>query len=141
LAGSSGLSQYAYVYNLSGQVVATEAPITFDSNGVLSAGITHAPGDAAITLANAGTYLITFSVSGTEPNQMGIFIGGVPVAGTIYGSGGGTEQNVGQAILTLPAGSVLTVVNHTSTAGITLATPISGTQASTNASVVIEEIN
>ncbi len=140
-AGSSGLSQYGYVYNTSSQVVALEAAITFDSNGAMTAGITHATGATGITLVDAGTYEIRFSVSGTEPNQIGIFINGVSAAGTIYGSGAGTQQNVGQTILTVPAESVLTIVNHSSAAAVTLATPIGGTQASTNASVVIEELD
>ncbi len=141
LSGSSGLSQYGYVYNVSSQVVALEAAVTFDSTGVTTAGITHATGAAGITLVEAGAYEIKFSVSGTEPNQMGIFINGVPVAGTIYGSGDGTQQNLGQTILTAPAESVLTIVNHSSAGPVTLATPIGGTEASTNASVLIEKID
>jgi hypothetical protein len=73
---------------------------------------------------SAGTYEIKFSVSGTEPNQMGIFINGASVAGKIYGSGDGTQQNLGQTILAVPAESVLTIVNHSSAEAITLATPI-----------------
>ena len=102
--GPADVSQYAYVYNVRLQVVRVEAALTFDSNGATSPGVTHATGAAGITLVAAGTYAITFSVSGAEPNQMGIFINGVSVPGTIYGSGAGTQQNAGQAILTVPAG-------------------------------------
>lgn len=139
-AGTSGLSQYAYVYNLGAETVALEADVTFDSNGVLTPGITHAPGDAGVTLATAGTYEVTFSVSGTEPSQMALFVDGVLVPGTIYGSGAGTQQNTGQAIFVAPAGAVLTVRNHTSSAAVGLATPIGGTEASSNASLVIEKL-
>jgi Collagen triple helix repeat (20 copies) len=139
-AGSSGLSQYAYIYNLGGETVPLEADVTFDTNGVLTPGITHAPGVAGITLTTAGTYEATFSVSGTEPSQMALFVNGILVPGTIYGSGAGTQQNVGQAIFIAPAGAVLTVRNHTSSAAVGLATPIGGTQASANASVVIEKL-
>jgi hypothetical protein len=59
---------------------------------------------------------------------------------TIYGSGAGTQQNTGQAIFTVPAGASLTVRSHISSAAVTLATPIGGTQASSNASVVIEKL-
>jgi hypothetical protein len=139
-AGANGLSQYAYVYNLGGETVPLEADVNFDSNGVLTPGITHALGAAAITLATAGAYEVTFSVSGTEPSQMALFVNGTLVSGTVYGSGAGTQQNTGQAIFVAPAGAVLTVRNHTSSAAVGLATPIGGTQPSANASVVIEKL-
>jgi len=139
-AGSSGLSQYAYIYNLGGEIVPLEADVTFDSNGVLTPGITHAPGAAGVTLTIAGTYEVTFSVSGTESSQMALFVNGTLVPGAVYGSGAGTQQNTGQAIFNAPAGAVLTVRNHTSSAAVGLATPIGGTQPSSNASVVIEKL-
>jgi hypothetical protein len=138
--GSNGLSQYAYIYNLGLETVALEADITFDSNGVMTPGISHAPGNAGIGIVEAGTYEVTFSVSGTEPNQIAIFLDGTLVPGTIYGSGAGTQQNTGQAIVVVPAGAVLSIRNHTSSAAIGLAAPIGGTGASSNASVVIEKL-
>jgi hypothetical protein len=125
--------------------VAIDADINFNKNGVLTAGITHAagtPGAAGIALVNAGDYKVTFSVSGTEPSQMALFVNGTTlVPGTIYGSGAGTQQNTGQAIATFAAGNVLTVRNHSSAAAVGLATPIGGTQASANASITIEKLN
>ena len=118
-----------------------QADVSFDSNGVLTPGIVHAPGAAGITLATAGAYEVTFSVSGTEPSQMALFVNGTQVPGTVYGSGAGTQQNTGQAIFVAPAGAVLTVRNHTSSAAVGLATPIGGTQPSSNASVVIEKLS
>ncbi len=139
-AGTSGLSQYAYIYNLGGQAVPLEGDVTFDSNGVLTPGITHALGAAGITLTTTGTYEVTFSVSGTEPSQIALFVNGTLVPGSVYGSGAGTQQNTGQAIFVASAGAVLTVRNHTSSAAVGLATPIGGTQPSSNASVVIERL-
>jgi hypothetical protein len=138
--GSNGLSQYAYVYNLGAETVPLEADVKFDANGVLTPGILHAPGIAGITLVNSGTYKVTFSVSGTEPNQMALFVNGALVPGTVYGSGAGTQQNTGQAIVVIAADDVLTVRNYTSSAAVGLATPIGGTQANTNASVAIEKL-
>ncbi len=125
---------------MGGETVPLEADVTFDSNGVLTPGITHVPGAAGITLTIAGTYETTFSVSGTEPSQIALFVNGTLVPGTIYGSGAGTQQNTGQAIFVAPAGAVLTIRNHTSSAAVGLATPIGGTQPSSNASVVIEKL-
>ena len=131
-----GLSTYGYIYNLTPQTVAVEAVVLFDSNGPLS-GITHAPGSSAINIVSAGTYSVTFSVSGTEPNQFAIAVNGTPNTSTIYGSGAGTQQNTGQAILTLSAGDTLTLINHSSAAAVGLASDIGGTQANVNASVLI----
>ncbi len=118
-----------------------EADVSFDSNGVLTSGITHLPGTAGITLVTAGVYEVTFSVSGTEPSQMALFVNGTQVPGSVYGSGAGTQQNSGQAIFVAPAGGVLTIRNHTSSAAVGLATPIGGTQPSSNASVLIEKLS
>lgn len=135
------MAEYAYVYNLAAQTVVVEAPVLFDTNGAKTAGITHAPGTAGITLVNAGTYKVTFSVSGSEPNQMALFVNGVVVPGTVYGSGAGTQQNTGQAIVAFGAGDVLTVTNHSAAAAVGLASVVGGTQANTNASVVIEKLD
>ncbi|MDX6697208.1 MAG: hypothetical protein QOE65_605 [Solirubrobacteraceae bacterium] len=139
--GASGLTEYAYVYNLAAQTVPIEADVNFDSNGVLTAGFTHAPGTSQIQIVNAGDYRISYSVSGTEPSQFAVYLNGSGVAGTVYGSGAGTQQSTGQAIIQAGAGDVLTVRNHTSSAAVGLATPIGGTQANANASVVIEKLN
>jgi hypothetical protein len=79
-------------------------------------------------------------VSGVEPSQFGLFVNGSPVAGTIYGSGAGTQQDSGQAILTLGAGDAIRLVNHSSAAAVTLQTLAGGTQTNVNASVVIKKL-
>ena len=138
--GSNGLAEYGYVYNESAQTVPIEADITFDSNGVMSSGITHAAGTSDIVLVNSGTYKVTFSTSGTEPSQMALFVNGAVVSGTIYGSGAGTQQNSGQVIFTIGAGDVLTLRNHSSSAAVGLQANAGGTRASANASVAIEKL-
>jgi hypothetical protein len=82
-----------------------------------------------------------FSVSATEPNQMALFVTGVLVPGSVYGSGAGTQQNAGQVIVTVPAGAVLTVRNHTSAAAVGLQELAGGAQPNTNASVAIEKLD
>jgi hypothetical protein len=136
----SGASQYAYIYNMLGETVAIEADVPFSSNGTLTAGFTHTPNSSQILVVDAGTYKVTFSVSGSEPNQMALYVDGVLVAGSIYGSGAGTQENVGQVIVPVTAGAVLTLRNHSSAAAVTLATPIGGTAPNANASVLIEQL-
>lgn len=135
-----GLLDFAFIYNLTAITIATEADVPFSDNGPMTAGFTHAPNSSVITIVNAGTYLITFSVSGTEPNQFALFLNGTPIAGSIYGSGAGTQQNIGQAIVIAGAGDVLTLRNHTSSAAVGLSSVVGGTQANSNASIIIERI-
>ena len=139
----SGNSEYGYVYNLAAEVVPLETAITFDSNGLGTAGITHTPGSSGVFFTSAGVYSVHFSVSGTEPNQFTLFLNGAPVTDSVYGSGAGTQQNSGQSILAIPAGATLTLVNHTSAAAVTLAAgpPIGGTAAAVNASVLVVKLN
>jgi hypothetical protein len=139
-AGTNDLAEVGYVYNLTAETVAIEADIPFDSNGPMTAGVVHAPGSSQITLVNAGTYKVSFSVSGTEPNQMAVFVNGDVVAGSTYGSGAGTQQNNGQATVVVADGDVLTIRNHSSSAAVGLASVIGGTQANVNASVSIERV-
>ena len=137
--GPVGQPDYGYIYNLAAQTVAVEGAVLFDSNGPLS-GFTHTAGSASITVESGGTYLLDFSISGTEPNQFSLFDNASPVAGTTYGSGAGTQQSGGQVVVSLAAGDVLTLVNHSSAAAVGLASDIGGTQANVNASLVIEEL-
>jgi hypothetical protein len=139
-AGSNGLAQYGYVYNVAAQSVPLEGDVSFDTNGVMTAGITHVTGAAGVALVNAGTYQVTFSVSATGLSQMAVFVNGSVVPGSTYGSGAGTQQNTGQVIVTVAAGAVVTIRNHTTAAAVDLTTPIGGTQATTNASVAIDKI-
>lgn len=139
----AGSSQYGYIYNHDAQVVPLEAAVTFSHNGVGTPGFTHGLGASVITVVNAGVYKVSFSVSGTEPNQFALFLNGAPVAGSVYGSGAGTQQNHGQAILIIGASDALTLVNHTSAAAVTLAAapPIGGTVSAVNASILIQKLD
>jgi hypothetical protein len=129
------------IYNISAQTVPIEADVIFDSNAILSPGITHTPGNSQITIINPGNYEVTFIVSGVEPNQFAVFLNGAQVTGTVYGSGAGTQQNNGQAIITVLAGGVLTLRNHSSAAAVTLQTLAGGTQTNVNASVIIKKLS
>ncbi|MFT8318805.1 MAG: collagen-like protein, partial [Sporolactobacillus sp.] len=140
-ATGGGLSEYGYIYNLAAQVVAIEADVLFSTNGVITPGITHAPGTSLIAITTPGDYEVTFSVSGVEPNQFALFLNGALVPGTIYGSGAGTQQNNGQVILTIASGDALTLRNHSSAAAVTLQTLAGGTQTNVNASVVLKKLD
>jgi hypothetical protein len=138
--GPGGTSAYGYVYNESAEVVAVEGDVAFDSNGSLL-NVSHVAGTDGVVVAGSGTYLIDFSVSSTQPSQFSLFDNGEAVVGTTYGSGAGTQQDNGQAILTLSAGDVLTLVNHSSAAAVILQSLAGGTQTNVNASMVIEQLS
>jgi hypothetical protein len=107
---------------------------------VLTTGILHdiAINPDQITVSSDGDYLVTFSVSGAEANQFGLFVNGTTlVGGSVFGSGDVSQQNVSQVIVTLSAGDVLTVTNYTSATSVTLNPVIGGAQSTTNASIVI----
>jgi hypothetical protein len=115
--------------------------VSLDTNGVLTSGISHSLGAAGIVVTNAGDYKIIFNVSGVEPGQFAVFVNGAAVPGTVYGSGAGTQQCYGQVIVTLSAGDVITLTNHSSAAAVTLQTLAGGTQTNVNASLLIEKLN
>jgi collagen triple helix repeat protein len=137
----TGLAQYGAVYNLSAQFVPLEADVLFDTAGVLSAGITFTPGSTQITITSAGTYLFQFSLNGVEPNQFALFLNGAAVAGGIFGVGSGTGNTVGQVLVAVSAGDVVTLRNHTSASAVTLQTLAGGTQTNVNASLVIQKLH
>lgn len=129
------------IYNVSAQTVPIEADVIFDTNGILSPGITHDPGTAQIAVTNPGKYEVSFSVTCVEPNQFALFLNGAAVIGTVYGSGAGTQQNNGQAIIALATDDVLTLRNHSSAAAIGLQNLAGGTQSNVNASVVVKKLS
>ncbi|WP_232718552.1 BclA C-terminal domain-containing protein [Bacillus sp. FJAT-45037] len=139
--GAGGLLEYGYIYNLTAQTVAVNADVLFSNTGITTAGITHIPGTAEIVVTTAGDYEVTFSVSGVEPNQFAIFINGVLVPETVYGSGAGTQQNNGQAIIAVEAGDIITLRNHVSAAAVGLQTQAGGTATNVNASIVIKKLD
>jgi Collagen triple helix repeat (20 copies) len=140
-ATGGSIADYAYIFNQFPEVVALEADVTFSDNGITSSGFFHVPGSSQITVVNSATYEISFSLSGIEPNQFALFQNGVAVPGTIYGSGAGTQQNTGQAIINAFAGDVLTIRNHSSATAVTLQVLAGGTQTNVNASILIRRLN
>ena len=145
-ASGEGVSNgYGYVYALTPQSVAAytlidTGQVLFDANGPLS-GVTHTPASADIVITNAGTYEISFGVSGSEPNQFAIFVNDVPQQSTVGGSGAGTQQNNISAIVTVPAGAVINLVNYVTAGAVTLASVVGGTQPNVTAFVNINAVS
>jgi hypothetical protein len=137
--GPVGLPNYAYVYNVSGEVIPIGGDVAFDTNGAMK-GVTHAPGTTGISVTSTGTYRISFSVSAVEPNQFSLTVNGTAVPGSRYGSGAGTQQNSGELIVNLSAGDTVALRNDASVSAIELETLAGGTQANVTASMLIEQV-
>jgi len=135
-ATGTALLAYGYVYNILGQIVPVGGNVIFDSNGPLFGGITHVPATDSIIITTTGTYSITFMVSGTTANQFTLFVDGIAIPSTVYGSGSIT---IGQAIVSIPGPSTLTLRNNVSTGPITLAAT-GGLAPGINASIRILRI-
>jgi hypothetical protein len=139
-ATGGGLINCAYIYNLSPQSVGVEEDVIFDSTGLITSGFLHIGPSQNIQILNTGIYQATFSISGSTSNQFALFLNGTLIPGSIYGSGDTTQQNTGVVIFVATAGDILTVRNHTSALGVTLTSPIGGTQANVNASISILQL-
>ncbi|MCJ7688326.1 MAG: collagen-like protein [Clostridiaceae bacterium] len=129
-------SVFGYIYNEGAQVVPLETDILFDANGILS-NVDHIVGTSQVVILIAGIYFLSFIVSSVEPNQFTIFQNDAAVVGGTFGSGAGTQQNPGSVIITAAVGDVITLRNHTSTAGVTLQTLAGGTQVNSNVAITL----
>lgn len=138
--GPAASLEYIYVYNLALQTIAIAANIPFSNTG-LNSGFTHVAGGAQVTVNSAGVFEASFTVSGVEPNQFALFLDGVVIPGSIYGSGAGTQINNGFVIFAASAGSVITVQNYSSASAVTLQTLAGGTQSNSNASLKIIKLS
>jgi hypothetical protein len=104
----------------------------------MSPGILHVPGTSTVTFAEAGTYKVTYSMSGSllsSTTSLAIYLNGVAVPGTQYSSTTSGVGVTGEAMITVAAGDVLTVVNTSP-----LITNVSSTPPNVNSSLLIEKM-
>ncbi|MHC8517217.1 hypothetical protein [Sporosarcina sp. ITBMC105] len=109
-----GVLGAAYIYDTTLQTLEEGDAVTYDTNGNITPPgfVTHTPGAAEITINETGTYLITYEVTPrTGTSAFALFNGVSQIDGTAYGTTAGNQPYVGQQIVTLTAGDVLTVRN------------------------------
>jgi len=137
----SGNNSYAQIYNTGAQVVTPEADVTFNTNGVMTSDFLHPPSSSLLVVATSADYRVTFRVSSMEPNQFTICVNGAPLAGATFGSAGSNQNTFGDLILSLVAGDLITIRNHSSTSSqATLQTTSGGTQSVVNASLIVQKL-
>ncbi|WP_205961760.1 hypothetical protein [Psychrobacillus vulpis] len=110
---AGGIAEYAYIYNTGEQKNAQEENITFDTNGILTAGIIHTEGDSIITVKQSGVYEIMYHVPGSQSNQLTLFANSMEITGTTYGGMNGNSLNIGIQVIQLDANTELTLRKQT----------------------------
>ncbi|WP_237268870.1 DNRLRE domain-containing protein [Thermoanaerobacterium thermosaccharolyticum] len=130
----SGLAAYGYIYNTTANTVLLGGDVTFDSNGPL-VGITHTAGTAPITFVIGGTYRIGYTTTASVAvlNSMVLTLNGTPLSQTQYSTIINATELVGEAIITVSAGDILTLRN--TGVALTLASGV------VNASITLLKLN
>ncbi len=136
---AGGIQEYAYLYNTGAQLLTLSGPVAFDTNGPISSGISHLPASSEVIFSTAGTYKVSYTLAGSPllaAPSIALSLNGVPVAGTQYASTLVGADVSGEAMITVSAGDVLTVINTS-----LLATSLPATAPTVNASLIIEMVN
>ena len=138
-----GIPGFAYIYDTTSQTLDVNESVTFNTNGPIEPPgfVDHTLGSADITIAQSGTYHITYEVFPQQgTSAFALFADGVQIAGSNYGSTSGNQTFSGQVIVTLAAGTVLTLRNLDGATVLnnTISGPASA--AVVSASIVIEQL-
>ncbi|MFJ5769315.1 collagen-like protein [Psychrobacillus sp. NPDC093180] len=137
-----GIAEFAYIYNIGEQRIHQEEDISFDSNGLLTQGISHNAGESKIKIKYGGIYEIIYHVTGKQSNQLTLFANGIEATNTTFGTEDGNAPNIGIQILQLEDNTELTLRNHTSTPShLDLPGNAGGTQNNVNAALTIKKLS
>jgi hypothetical protein len=135
---------YAYFYQLSppdnAATVAAGSGVAFPRTGAIAGGIL-AINTTQFEVTTTGTYEITWQVPCTQSGQLVLTVNGVEQSQTVVGRASGTSQIVGDAILPLAAGSVISVQNPAEGLVALTITPNAGGNLPATASLVIKRLN
>jgi len=137
--------QNAFIYDTTNQTVASGDSVTFNHNGILTGGILHTPGAAAITLRECGNYTVDYFVNAVGgPYRFTLFLNGVAVPGTSYGSGIGDGPLTALSAFKVSAtNSVLTLRNAGSSPAVFLDNTLdigAGAKQIVSASILIHKL-
>lgn len=83
--------------------------------------------DSSFTLADIGTYYVSFQISANEPGQLMLALNGEELDYTVTGRSTGTSQIVGMSIINVTTeNSVLSVRNPSGNSTALTITPLAG---------------
>ena len=122
------------------QAIADEASVQFNSNGMKTSSIVHAPGTSSIVLGTAGIYKVTMSILATDPFKFALFQNAALVSGSEFAANGSTRQGTGMTIIAVAANDVLTVRNHGLGQTINLDVNVGGAAIMVDAFILIERL-
>lgn len=135
--------QFAYFWQEVGQVTGTIAAnngkalwFTSSTNNSPLLTTVAGSGDVVVGAGGGGVYKINWEITPAEAGALALFINGVQAAGSLYGTGAGTQNIPGFSLLSLVDGDVVSLRTVNSPAALTL--QLSGT---TDATEVINAIS
>jgi hypothetical protein len=140
-----GLSQYAFFTYTLTTVIADDAIIPFNTAAITpTAGITNVAG--VITVAEAGTYMINFAVTGGVVNESWTLVSdpaGTPVdiVTTNFAQGVDGVTTAGMVLLTLTAGQSIGVRNINGGPTTVTTAAVGGADPNVAAAITIVKIN
>lgn len=143
-AGTAGTSDYAEFFALmppdNAATVAPGDPVSFPQDGPADGTITRVNGPS-FTLADVGTYQVSFQVSVDEPGQLELSLDGVALPATVVGRATGTSQLVGESLVTTTTvDETLEVLNPLGNSTALTITPLAGGTQAVGASLVIQQL-
>ena len=136
-----GIATFSEFYALmppdNSATIAAGAPINFPRNGP-STGTIVRINDNQFSLPAVGTYLVNWQVSTAEAAQVGIEINGTLDANTVVGRATGTNQIIGNTIITTTVpNTLLSIVNLAGNTPALTITPQAGGTHAVSATLVI----
>jgi hypothetical protein len=103
--------------NTNTQVVATEAPVVFDTSSNVTGLGWNSLNGGNVNILEDGVYKVFFLATTPTPAQFAFAVNGVPIADSTQGSSKGAGQITIRSLLELKKGDVLNVFNHVSANG------------------------
>lgn len=117
----------------------TGARITFPHAGPHKGGVVES-GGGEFALPSDGTYRVSFSVPVNEAAQLQIYVNSVAVPYAVFGTDNSLSTITGDALVTVPARSVLSINNPIPNSDITL-TPSAGGSKAVAATLMIQRVD
>lgn len=144
IAGASGSLGFAEFYALmpgdNAATVGVGAAVQFPQNGPTSGSVTRASA-SSFSIANVGTYRVTFAVTVSEAGQLGLTLNGTLLPRTVVGRAAVASQFVGSSLITTTtANSTVSVVNPVGNTTALTITPSAGGGLSVSANVMFERL-
>lgn len=149
-SGNSGpllgaAASYGYFYTtgtasgVSGTILANSPAVFQGALPTVTPGVTLNGGGTSITVANAGLYKISYIVQGMAPSVFGIRVNGTVDQTSIFAQASANAQDYGEAIISIPAGATVELVNL-GTSNLSVLNSMGGDQIGTAYSLMIRRL-